>query len=496
MHRRASGILLPVSALPGSHGIGNLGKAAFDFIDFLAECGQSYWQILPLGPTAMGDSPYQSFSTYAGNPYFIDLDILVDIGLLAPDDIRSANGAQAEEKIDYGMIYETRIPILRKAYAKATEELKHLGRDFVSNEPWLVDYALFMSLKGHFDGKAWYEWEEAYKYRQTEALLQFRSEHMEEFTFWCFVQFLFYIQWEEVKEYAHRKGILIIGDIPLYVAEDSVDVWANPECFQLDEELRPKVVAGYPPDAFSATGQLWGNPIYHWDFLKKQDYMWWQHRLVHQQRLYDVVRLDHFIGFDRYWAIPFGDKDATRGKWKDGPGYDFFRTIQKSHANLKLIAEDLGNVTESVRSMRIKAGLPSMRVMQFGFDPKQDSENLPHNFDREIVAYTGTHDNETINGWWQNLPQENKEFAALYLHQQPHENIAYAMLRALFASGAKLVIATMQDLLMQDNTARINEPNTMGNWTYRMPADYRQQINAPFMRQLTRIYRRIPHEFI
>lgn len=496
MNRRASGILLPVSALPGPYGIGNLGKAAFEFIDFLAECGQSFWQILPLGPTSMGDSPYQSFSTFAGNPYFIDLDVLLDIGLLTEEDIHCPRLTQDEETIDYGMIYESRIDILRKAFARATDELKHLGRDFVSNEPWLVDYALFMSLKGHFDGKAWYEWDEPYKFRNTEALLQFRREHMDEFAFWCFVQFLFFMQWEEIKEYAHSKGIRIIGDIPLYVAEDSVDVWANPERFQLDEQLRPKVVAGYPPDAFSATGQLWGNPIYRWDFMKKNEYIWWQNRLSHQQRLYDVIRLDHFIGFDRYWAIPYGDKDAVRGSWKDGPGYDFFKVIQNRNRSLQLIAEDLGNVTESVKQMRIKSGLPSMRVMQFGFDPKSDSENLPHHFTEEIIAYTGTHDNETVNGWWQNLPEENRRFAANYLFLQEHENIAYAMLRSLFASGARLVVATMQDLLMQDNSARVNEPNTMGNWTYRMPKDYRERISAPFIRQLTSTYRRIPNEFI
>lgn len=493
MNGRTSGILLPVSSLPGPYGIGNLGQPAYEFIDYLSDSSQSYWQILPLGPTSIGDSPYQSFSTFAGNPYLIDLDGLIRLGLLHEDEVQLPE--HDSERIDYGLIYHTRIPLLRLAYSRIDEGLRTESLEFASREAWLKDYALFMALKEIHGGAAWYVWPDDDKKRDPHRMAQFERDHADEIGFWYFVQYVFFEQWFALRRYCEDKGLQIIGDIPLYVAQDSVDVWSNPDLFQLDGELLPTAVAGYPPDDFSPVGQLWGNPLFDWQRMKQDNYAWWQRRLDHQMRLYHVVRLDHFIGFNHYWAIPYGDREAGGGQWLDGPSRDFFRTVQEANPNLNLIAEDLGLITKEVVAMRLEAGLPSMRVMMFGFDPTGDSENMPHHYTLDTIAYTGTHDNHTVLGWWQSLDETSQAFARNYLNFED-DGVVEAMLRGLFASGAKIALTTMQDLLHQDSRSRINEPNTMGNWTYRMPADYLSRLQPGYLKDLTETYRRTPDELI
>lgn len=493
MNGRSSGILLPISSLPGPYGIGNLGRAAYEFIDYLTANEQAYWQILPLGPTSIGDSPYQSFSTYAGNPYLIDLAPLIEAGLLTPQEV--ALPEHDAERIDYGLIYQTRIDRLKLAYQRCDDKMMSAVLAFAAEEDWLEDYALFMTMKDLHDGAAWYVWPEADKFRHDERLHEIKANHQTELYFWYFVQYLFFSQWHALRTYAEDNGIEIIGDIPLYVAQDSVDVWTSPELFLLDEDRLPIAVAGYPPDDFSSAGQLWGNPLFDWSKMKQDDYLWWQHRLVHQMRLYHIVRLDHFIGFHRFWMIPYGDSDATRGKWQYGPGSDFFLTVLQARPELHLIAEDLGIVTKAVTAMRQAAGLPSMRVLMFGFDPTGDSENAPHHYTLDTIAYTGTHDNDTVIGWWQKLSPEQQAYVRDYLDFDGDE-IVDAMLRTLYRSGARITLTTMQDLLGQDNAARINEPNTMGNWTYRLPPDYLERLEPNYLANLTKTYRRHPNELI
>lgn len=491
MNGRTSGILLPVSSLPGPYGIGNLGRPAYEFIDYLSDSRQAYWQILPLGPTSIGDSPYQSFSTFAGNPYLIDIDGLIHLGLLNEAEVSLPS--HDPERVDYGLIYTTRIPLLRLAFSRVDDHLRQAYREFAESESWLKDYALFMALKTVHDGAAWYVWPDEDKRRDPERMSHFIKDHQAELEFWYFIQFVFFEQWQALRRYGESKGIQIIGDIPLYVAQDSVDVWSHPELFQLDEDLLPIAVAGYPPDDFSAVGQLWGNPLFDWDRMKQDDFLWWQERLNHQMRLYHVVRLDHFIGFNHYWAIPYGDTTAKRGQWLAGPGSHFFRTVLDANPSLNLIAEDLGLITKEIVAMRLDAGLPSMRVLMFGFDPDGDSENMPHHYTFDTIAYTGTHDNHTVIGWWQTLNPVAKDFARAYLHFE-NDDVVKAMLRGLYASGAKIALTTMQDLLHQDSGSRINEPNTMGNWTYRLPSDYLSRLEADFLRNLTTTYRRNPDE--
>ena len=493
MNGRYSGILLPVSSLPGPYGIGNLGQAAYDFMDYLAANQQSYWQILPLGPTSLGDSPYQSFSSFAGNPYLIDLTPLIEQGLITPEE--AALPEHDPERIDYGLIYRTRIDLLKLAYSRADQRLMSRVMQFAGREGWLADYGLFMTLKDIHDGAAWYDWPEPDKTRQPERLKQVSQQSAEQIHFWYFVQYLFFEQWNQLRAYAEYKGLEIIGDIPLYVAQDSVEVWSAPELFLLDEALLPTHVAGYPPDDFSDAGQLWGNPLFRWDVMQRDGYRWWQNRLSHQMKLYHILRLDHFIGFHRFWMIPYGDRDATGGHWKHGPGRDFFDTVLAARPQLRLIAEDLGIVTEEVTAMRLAAGLPSMRVMMFGFNPEDDSENAPHHYSLETIAYTGTHDNDTVVGWWQKQTPEQMEYIRRYLSLED-DDIVTAMLRGLFQSGARISLTTMQDLLGQDNTSRINQPNTLGNWTYRLPPDYLSRLADGRLAELTITYRRQPDESV
>ena len=471
---RASGILLPIFSLPGKYGIGGFTKESYKFVDFLKRAHQKYWQILPLGPTGYGDSPYQSFSTFAGNPYYIDLDALVAEGLLTEAECKQHDASDASGKIDYEKLYNTRFDLLRLAFKRSNIRNNHQFNEFASqNAYWLDDYALFMALKNKFGGKAWTEWNEDIRIRKPETLEKERGELAEECDFYRFQQFYFITQWSALKKYANENGIEIIGDIPIYVAADSSDTWANPELFDLNDENIPNKVAGCPPDPFALTGQLWGNPLYDWDYHKETGYEWWIKRMEFCFNLYDVVRIDHFRGFDEYYAIPYGDPTAEFGTWQKGPGYDLFKAIKEKLGEKKVIAEDLGFLTDSVREMVKMTGYPGMKVLQFGFYGGPDGEYLPHMLERNSVMYTGTHDNETSKGWYENLidtkDKHTSKFFDEYTGNDFVETAASVMVRTAMNSISDTCIIMMQDYLNLGNEARINRPSTLGdNWVWRI----------------------------
>ncbi|WP_459129021.1 4-alpha-glucanotransferase [Guggenheimella bovis] len=485
MRDRIAGLLLPLSSLPGPFGIGTMGKEAFQFIDYLTENLQSIWQMLPIGPTSFGDSPYQTLSSDAISPYYIDLRVFVERGVISEEEIRET--ITTSDRVDYEALFNGRIPLLKRIYQNTDPLFKESVREFFESTDWVKDYALFMALKEEHNFSSWYFWEEPLKMRDPEALEAFQEEHEEEVLFWAFTQYVANLQWKALKRYANERKVEIMGDIPLYVAFDSVEVWRDRSVFELDERELPKSVAGCPPDGFSETGQLWGNPLYDWKEMKKDNFTWWRKRLERQSELYDHVRLDHFIGFVRYWSIPFGDKDASGGHWEEGPGLPFFETIRKSIPTLSLIAEDLGSVNDAVRTLRREAGLPSMRVFMFGLDPFYDSENAPHNYENDVVCYTGTHDNDTVKGFFQSASKETKEYALRYLHCS-EEELFIEMLRALYASPAFLAMTTVQDLLGIGSEGRINLPNTVGNWTFRLETNYLEKLQGPFLKELTKTY--------
>lgn len=467
---RASGVLLPVSSIPSKYGIGTFSKEAYEFVDFLAQAGQTYWQILPLGPTGYGDSPYQSFSTYAGNPYYIDLEQLVDAGYLTQADCDACDFGDNAAYVDYEKIYLSRFKILYKAFKNSNieddEEFKAFRK---KNASWVADYALFMAIKDSKKGISWSEWEKDIKSRKESALKKYEQELSEQVLFYEFQQFLFQKQWFALKQYANEKGISIIGDIPIYVAFDSADTWANPQLFQFDEEGTPIAVAGCPPDMFSATGQLWGNPLYRWDYHKETGYEWWMQRIAHCFELYDVVRIDHFRGFDEYYAIPYGDPTAEYGHWEKGPGYELFQTMKKKLGNKAVIAEDLGFLTPSVIKLVKKTGYPGMKILQFAFDSREESDYLPHNYIPNSVVYTGTHDNDTTLNWYQTLCRRDKAFAKKYLNIKSNKEVTWEFIRAALASVSETAIIPMQDYLELGGEARINMPSTLGdNWKWRM----------------------------
>ena len=491
---RRNGMLLPIASLPSPYGIGGFSKEAYEFIDLLEETGQKLWQILPLGPTSYGDSPYQSFSTFAGNPYFIDLDTLAEKGWLTKEACEASDYGDNESYIDYGRIYNSRFVLLKQAFLNSDilsdEKFTEFCKD---NQHWLPDYALYMALKNQNDGKSWIEWEEEIRLRKPEAVEYYKKELEEECNFYEFLQYEFHEQWTKVKEYAHEKGIQIVGDVPIYVAFDSADTWANPELFQLDEKNLPLGVAGCPPDAFSATGQLWGNPLYNWAYHKKTGYDWWLKRIAYCFDLYDIVRIDHFRGFDEYYSIPYGDETAVNGHWEKGPGMDLFDTVKEKLGELDIIAEDLGFLTESVFQLLKDSGYPGMKVLQFAFDPSEDSDYLTYKYQRNCVVYTGTHDNDTTAGWFEKLSDGDKEVALRYMNSfyTPKEEQHWDLIALAMRSTADTCIIPVQDFLGLGSEARINMPSTLGdNWKWRMTKGAFSEELKEKIRRMTKLYGR------
>lgn len=491
---RKSGILLPVASLPSPYGIGCFSKEAYEFVDRLAQAGQSYWQILPLGPTSYGDSPYQSFSTFAGNPYFIDPQDLTERGWITKEACDSYDFGSDENDIDYGKIYENRFRLLREAFENSHIEQDGAFQAYIAeNAYWLEDYCLYMAVKESFGNVSWDKWDEDIKLRRPEALKNYRDKFAGEIVFYQFQQYLFHVQWERLKRYANGLGIQIIGDIPIYVAFDSSDAWANPQLFQFDENCRPTAVAGCPPDAFSATGQLWGNPLYRWDYHKETGYAWWLKRMESSYQRYDVVRIDHFRGFDEYYSVPFGESTAVNGSWEPGPGYDFFAKMKEKLGEKEMIAEDLGFLTPSVIELVKRSGYPGMKVLQFAFDSREESDYRPHNYDKNCVVYTGTHDNDTVRGWYEKLEAPDKDMCRRYLNLQHYreEEIPWELIRAAMSSVAFLAVIPIQDYLNLGSEARINTPSTLGgNWRWRMKkGDFTEELAAK-IRAMTKLYGR------
>ena len=472
---RAAGILLPITSLPSKYGIGCFSQEAYDFVDWLKKAGQTFWQILPICPTSYGDSPYQSFSTYAGNPYFISLEALIEEGVLTEKECDAVNFGTNPADIDYEKIYFGRYPLLRKAYERSDISRNPDYQRFMSeNSWWLNDYALFMALKDFFAGQCWYDWPEDIRLRWGFALDYYRRELYFDIEFQMYLQFKFFEQYWKLKKYANENGIKIIGDIPIYVAMDSADTWANPQLFQLDEKNVPIAVAGCPPDGFAADGQLWGNPLYRWDYHRETGYQWWLSRLWYCFRLYDVTRIDHFRGFDEYYAIPYGNKTAAGGHWEKGPGMDLFRCIERNLGWHEVIAEDLGYMTNSVRDLVRDSGFPGMKVLEFAFDSRDSSsasDYLPHNYPENSVAYTGTHDNETLTGWYKTVAKEDQTLCREYLcdFYTPNKYLYKTMVAMVMRSKSKYAIIPIQDYMGLDNDCRINKPSTIGiNWRWRL----------------------------
>ena len=493
---RSAGVLMPIPSLPAPWGVGTLGQAAREFLDFLVRSGQTYWQILPIGPTGYGDSPYQPFSSFAGNPYFIDLDDLCREGLLRPEEYCTGSWGADPGKLDYALLYRRRYPVLQKAAARLWETREEDVLAFCRREVhWLEDYALFMALKGKFGGAPWDAWPDGLRTRRPDALQAVRKEIQEDLRFWKAVQFLFFSQWERLKALAAEKGISIIGDLPIYVSGDSADVWANPEQFQMDADLRPTRVAGCPPDGFSAEGQLWGNPLFNWERMRADGFRWWIRRISFQFRFYDVLRIDHFRGFDAYYAIPAAAETAKEGTWEPGPGLAFFQKMEKSIGKRQIIAEDLGFLTPSVQKLLADTGYPGMKVLQFAFDSRDGSGRVyqPHNYPANCVAYVGTHDNDTALGWLATAEAADTALAREYLHLDPAEGENWGMMRAVWSSTANCAIVQMQDLLGLGNEGRMNTPSTLGgNWQWRALPGFASPALAARLRRQMELYERLP----
>ncbi len=489
---RESGILMHITSLPGAYGIGTMGSAAYQFVDFLQEAGQSYWQILPLNPTGYGDSPYQAFSSQAGNPYLIDLSMLMREGLLEPGEAEAFTWESRSGRVDFGLQYHQRFLVLEKAYGRFKPD--DLYRSFLAeNAWWLEDYCLFATLKQVLGG-TWRSWPQELMHRQPQAIQAAREKYAQAIDFQRFLQYKFYQQWNSLHSYAASKGVGIIGDVPIYVPLDSAEVWLSPQLFQLDEKLQPTAVAGCPPDGFSATGQLWGNPLYNWQAMQLDGYRWWVRRLKTAQKLYDVIRIDHFRGFESYWFIPFGAADASAGKWCPGPGMDFMDTIHKAIPNLSCIAEDLGYVTAEVRSLQQQSGFPGMKVLQFAFDSREPGNYLPHLYPVDSVCYTGTHDNPTLHQWLRELSPEDLQTARRYLGLNDQEGDIWGLLRGGMGCVSRMFIAQMQDYLPEDAGARMNCPSTLSaqNWTWRAPQGFASHQLAARIRALTELFGRLP----
>ncbi|MGN1180804.1 MAG: 4-alpha-glucanotransferase [Suilimivivens sp.] len=484
---RGAGILLSVTSLPSPYGIGSLGKAAYDFVDLLAEMKQKYWQVLPLGPTGYGDSPYQSFSAFAGNPYLIDLDVLIGEGLLRKKEADSVSFGEKENDIDYGILYENRFKVLWKAY-KRFEKSNVSYREFCrDNKDWLNDYSMYMAIKNSQGEKSWLEWEEPLRNREKDAMKNCKKTLKKEIGFWKFLQFKFFEQWVALKSYANGKGIKIIGDIPLYVALDSADVWADRKQFKLDRGGKPVEVAGCPPDAFSEDGQKWGNPLYDWEGMERNGFSWWQRRMKANGKLFDIIRIDHFIGVARYFSIPADDPNARGGRWNRGPGKKLTDMIEKTVGKNRIIAEDLGVAVPAVQKLLKRTGWPGMKILLFAFDGNTGNEHLPYNYESgNMAVYAGTHDNETVVGYFAQKEEEELTFIYDFLNIKNREEIPDAIIRAAYGSVADIVIMQMQDILKLGNEARMNFPSTVGsNWRWRFVKGSLTEERKEFIRNLT-----------
>lgn len=528
---RNAGILMPVSSLPSPYGIGTFGKDAYDFVTFVKECNHKYWQVLPLGPTTYGDSPYQSYSAFAGNPYFVDLDMLIEAGFLLKSEVISRDWGDGivpvnvseddavngrfgtyrdgnigdERYVSYEKIYNNRFDILRIAYnrfkAACAESKKKLAKglplykqfdNFVKdNADWLEDYALFMALKTHFNNVSWGEWETDIKFRKSEAMSRYEEQLSDDIGYWKFIQFEFYLQWNALKQYANSNGIEIIGDIPIYMGYDSVDVWANQGEFQLDENLTPIKVAGVPPDAFSDAGQKWGNPLYDYDKMEANGFSWWRKRMAASAKLYDVIRIDHFIGIVKYYTIPADMPDARQGEYRQGPGQKLLDVINESIGDKKIIAEDLGVEVPEVAKILKENGYPGMKVLEFAFGGDRKNPHLPYNYTQNLVCYGGTHDNETLLGFFEDRGDWELGYAYDYLDTRDKGRMVDQVFRAAYSSVAVLTVFAVQDILKLGNWARMNLPSSMGNnWKWRMQKGQLGQHELECMRYLASVFDR------
>ncbi|WP_035794637.1 4-alpha-glucanotransferase [Butyrivibrio sp. WCD3002] len=494
---RESGILMPVFSLASKFGIGCFSREAYEFVDFLEKAAQGYWQVLPLGPTGFGNSPYQPFSAFAGNSYFISPETLIEEGLLTWDDVNGIDFGNDQEKVDYGKLYENRTVILRKAFERFKEAVPDDFKAFKKKESfWLEDYALFSVIKDLQEGKSWLDWPDDLKARDKKALDKVKKDQKDEIEFIFFIQYKFEEQWEKLKKYAHAHKVKIIGDMPFYVAMDSADSWSHPEVFMMDKDLVPTVVAGCPPDAFSPTGQLWGNPIYDWAGLKKDDYSWWVKRIERNRELFDVIRIDHFHGFAEYYAVPYGDETAKNGKLEKGPGMDLFKVLKKKLGDLNMIAEDLGNTTEENVKLLEDTGLPGMKVLQYGFT-SWDSIYVNHRHTKNSVVYTGTHDNTPTFAWVQEINDGERDFTRRYINSMNTDYGAFVwdIIREAYRSVADLCIVPLQDYLCKGKEARINTPGTAeGNWQWRLTPNFLSEDLARSINLLVSTYSRVPQD--
>jgi 4-alpha-glucanotransferase len=492
--RRTAGVLLHPTSLPSPYGIGDLGPAAYTWVDALARGRQKWWQILPLGPTGYGDSPYQSFSAFAGNPYLLSPELLVRDGLVSQADVAGSNFPA--DRVDYGPVIQFKVKLLGRAWDNfqrgQVPALRGPFDEFCArNAGWLDDYALFMAIKGAHGGASWHDWPASFRLRRPETLTQARSELADAVGRYRFGQFLFARQWRDVKRHANEKGIQLLGDVPIFVSSDSADVWANPELFLLDEQRRPRAVAGVPPDYFSSTGQLWGNPLYDWEALRRTGYSWWIARLKTALEQVDLVRIDHFRGFESYWEVPAGMPTAEHGRWVQAPGVDLFERIQKALGGLPLVAEDLGIITPEVEALRDRFNLPGMRILQFAFGGDASNPYLPHNYWRHnTVVYTGTHDNDTTRGWFATLPDHHKDHVRRYLACDGRD-IAWDFIRVAWSSVADCAIAPLQDVLNLPTGARMNLPGrAAGNWGWRFTPEMLSEAAIHRLAEMTSLYGR------
>ena len=493
MTKRSSGVLMHITSLPGQFGIGTFGKSAYDFVDFLEETKQTYWQILPLTTTSYGDSPYQSFSAVAGNLNLIDFSLLKEDGLLEESDYVKVNFGENPEKVDYALLFEARRPILEKAVAntsKNSEVLAEIEKFEAENSSWLADYAEYMAIKESFGYKSFIHWDEDIKKGEQAAREKYRTELQDSIRYYTVTQYFFFKQWLALKEYANEKGIKIIGDMPIYVSADSVEMWTMPELFKVDANNEPLYVAGCPADDFSPTGQLWGNPIYDWEKHKEQGFSWWIYRVQESFKIYDVLRIDHFKGFSDFWQIDKDAENAVNGTWEAGPGIELFQKIKEQLGDLPIVAENLGFIDAKAEKLLDDSGYPGMKILQFAF-PGEDNLDRPHHYTQNSVAYTGTHDNDVVNGWYEKLSESERELVSEYLNRRDDETITEAMIRGIYSSVSDYAIVTMQDLLDKDATSRMNVPSTVGgNWEWRMLAEDLTEERKEFLRNITVRYSR------